>query len=113
MNEMAMPWPAVRYSAAKSDRALTKYAGSSIPCLVLLNEKGEVLSHSYVGGNYVGPYKVMGDLKKLLTGDSSGVARSDFGTPAPVTAASNQPPRTTIKSPSGTNWDEAFKKKSP
>ena len=113
MNEMARPWPAVRYSAAKSDRALTKYAGPGIPCLVLLSEKGEVLSHSYVGGNYVGPHKVMGDLKKLLTGDSGGVARSDFGTPAPIAAASNKPPQTTIESPSGTNWDEAFKKKSP
>ena len=113
MNEMAMPWPAVRYSAAKSDRALTKYAGSGIPCLVLLSEKGEVLSNSYVEGNYVGPHKVMGDLKKLLTGDSGGLVSSNFGTPAPITAPPNQPPRTAIKSPSCTNWDEVCKKKPP
>ena len=114
MAEMAMPWPALRYGAVKSDRALTKYAGPSIPDLVLLNEKGEVLSDSYVGSNYVGPYKVMGDLKNLLTGDSSGLARSDLAASAPVTAsASNQPDKPAIKSPSGTNWDEVFKKKSP
>lgn len=113
MAEMSMPWPALRYGAAKSDRALMKYAGPGIPCLVLLNENGEVLSDSYVGSNYVGPYKVMDDLKKLLTGDSAGVARADIGTPAPVAAASNQPVRQTTNSPSGTNWDEVFKKKSP
>jgi nucleoredoxin len=114
MAEMAMPWPAVRYGAARSDRALTKYAGPGIPDLVLLNGKGEVLSDSYVGDNYVGPYKVMGDLKKLLTGDSSAIAHADLATPAAVTAAaSDQPARTAIKSPSGTNWDEVFKKKSP
>jgi len=115
MAEMAMPWPAVRYSAAKSDRALTRYAGRGIPDLVLLNEKGEVLSDSYVGTNYVGPNKVMGDLKKLLTGDSSSSssARAGLATAAPVTAASDEPARTAIKSPSGTNWDEVFKKKSP
>ena len=113
MAEMSMPWPALRFSAAKTDRALTKYAGPGIPSLVLLNEKGEVLSDSYVGSNYVGPYKVMDDFKKLLTGDSSGVARSDLGTPAPAIAAPSQPAPTGIKSPSGTNWDETFKKKSP
>jgi thiol-disulfide isomerase/thioredoxin len=113
MAEMAMPWPALRYGAVKSDHALTKYAGRGIPDLVLLNQKGEVLSDSYVGANYVGPSKVMNDLKKLLTGNSSGVASSDFSTPAPITAVSNPPERTQIKSPSGTNWDEVFKKKSP
>ncbi len=48
MSEMSMPWPAMRYSAVKGSR-LAKFAGPGIPCLVLLNEKGEVLSHSYVG----------------------------------------------------------------
>ncbi|MEO7167525.1 MAG: thioredoxin-like domain-containing protein [Spartobacteria bacterium] len=113
MAEMAMPWPAVRYSAAKNDRALTKYAGSGIPCLVLLDAKGTVLSDSYVNKEYVGPTKVMRDLKKILTGDASGIASSDFGAPASLTAAEAKPETPAIKSPSGTNWDEAFKKKSP
>ena len=113
MAEMAMPWPAVRYSAVKSDRALTKYAGPGIPDLVLVNEKGEVLSDSYAGKDYLGPHKVMNDLKRLLTGDSSGVVQSDLGTPAPVTTTASEPAKPAIKSPSGTNWDEVFKKKSP
>jgi hypothetical protein len=39
-----------------------------------------VLSHSYEGTNYLGPYEVMDELKKLLTGESDGVARSDLRT---------------------------------
>ncbi len=111
MAEMAMPWPALRFSAVKSSRDLNKYAGSGIPCLVLLNEKGEVLSDSYVSGNYVGPHKVMTDLKKLLTGDGSGVTTSNLATPAAVANVTAKPAGSQIKSPSGTNWDEAFKKK--
>ena len=110
MSEMSMPWPALRYSAVKGSR-LAKYSGSGIPCLVLLDEKGEVLSHSYVSGNYVGPGKVMRDLNKLLTGDGSGIATSGPATPVPVAATAATPAGNSIKSPSGTNWDEAFKKK--
>lgn len=109
MSETSMPWPALRFSAVKQSRSLVKYAGPAIPCLVLLNEKGEVLSDSFVSGNYVGPHKVMNDLKKLLTGDASGIAHSDLGTPAPVAATA--PAGSSIRSPSGTNWDEAFKKR--
>ncbi len=110
MSEMSMPWPALRYSAVKDSR-LAKYAGGGIPDLVLLNDKGEVLSDSYVSGNYVGPHKVMSDLKKLLTGDGGGIATSNLATPAPVAAVAATPAGNSIKSPSGTNWDEAFKKK--
>ncbi len=109
MSEMSMPWPAVRYSATKGSR-LSKYAGPGIPCLVLLNENGEVLSHSYAGKGYLGPYKVMNDLKKLLTGDSGDLAQADLGTPAPLTKTANQPAKK-VNSPSGTNWDDVFKKK--
>ncbi len=113
MSEMSMPWPALRYSAVKGSR-LAKYAGGGIPDIVLLNENGEVLSDSYVSGNYVGPHKVIRDLKKLLTGDGSGIATSDLATRAPVAATTTTaatPVGSSIKSPSGTNWDEVFKKK--
>jgi nucleoredoxin len=113
MGEMAMPWPAVRYSALKGNRALNKYAGPAIPCLVVVNEKGEVLSDSFAGTNYLGPHKVMADLKKLLSGESGGVAHSDLGTPAPGVTTASKAADNAVKSPSGTNWDEVFKKKSP
>ncbi len=102
--DAAMPWPALRYSFAKSSH-LNKYAGPGIPCLVLLNASGEVLSDSFVGNDYVGPYKVMHALENLLTdGATSDAAPASAMNPSPTPAS---------KSPSGTDWDEAFKKKSP
>jgi nucleoredoxin len=113
MGEMSMPWPALRFAAAKSS-PLRKYAGSGIPDLVVLNEKGEVLSDSFAGKEYLGPSKVVGDLRKLLTGDGSEVATNPSSAKIPpATAANQQPSQNVVKSPSGTNWDEVFKKKSP
>ncbi|HEY1770957.1 MAG TPA: thioredoxin-like domain-containing protein [Chthoniobacterales bacterium] len=103
MAEMSMPWPALRYSAAKSDRALNKYCGSGIPDLVVLNEKGDILSDSFAGKTYLGPYKVMDDLRKMLNEGSSAVA----------SAGSDSSPASKIDSPSGTDWDKTFKHKSP
>jgi len=61
-----MPWPAIKYRYAKKIDEVRKYAGSGIPCLVLVDKEGKVLSDSYVDGNYVGPTKVMRDLGELL-----------------------------------------------
>jgi nucleoredoxin len=102
MLEMSMPWPAVRYDFAKSSQALNKYCGPAIPCLVLLNDKGEVISDSFADGKYLGPGKVGNDLQSLLAAEP----------PAPLKDNAAQP-GTSIKSPSGTNWDETFKKKAP
>lgn len=65
MTEAKMPWPAVKFD--KIDRSeIKKFAGSGIPCLVLFNKEGEVISHSYVAGKYVGPSKVLRDLEAKL-----------------------------------------------
>ncbi len=61
-----MPWPAIKFRYAKKVSEVSKYAGNGIPCLVLVDREGNVLSDSYVSGNYVGPTKVMADLEKLL-----------------------------------------------
>lgn len=61
-----MPWPAIKFRYAKPIDEVSQYARSGIPCLVLVDREGNVLSHSYEGDNYVGPSKVMGDLKKRL-----------------------------------------------
>ncbi|MDP4610635.1 MAG: thioredoxin-like domain-containing protein [Opitutales bacterium] len=60
-----MPWPAVKFSKAK-EKVAKQYAGSGIPCLVILDRQGNVLKHSYVDGKYVGPTVVMNELGKLL-----------------------------------------------
>ncbi len=60
-----MPFPAVDYARLRRN-ALASFAGPGIPCLVLLDPDGTVLSHSYVDGQYLGPSKVLRDLEKLL-----------------------------------------------
>lgn len=65
MKDTGMPWLAVRFNSARST-PLRKLAGRGIPCLVLLDENGEVLSHSYKGETYVGPHVPMMELAKRL-----------------------------------------------
>lgn len=100
MIESAMPWPAMRYNALQSS-PLFKYGGPGIPDLVVLNAKGEVLSDSFAGQQYVGPYGVLDDLRKLLSANSTGSAPSTE-TPAP-TAAANEPGKPANKSGGGRN----------
>ena len=65
MKEVQMPWPAVSFRSVERLKEVTKYAGSGIPCLVLVDREGKVLSDSYEGKTYVGPTKVMNDIGKL------------------------------------------------
>ena len=65
MREMHMPWPAVKFDKLAEKEALRKYAGSGIPCLVVVDAEGRVVSDSFVGGQYVGPGKVLGDLDRM------------------------------------------------
>jgi nucleoredoxin len=51
-----------------------KYAGTGIPCLVLVDASGAVLSHSYEGKTYVGPSKVLRDLDKVFAGTGAAPA---------------------------------------
>jgi len=67
MKEYKMDWPAIRFDKAKSS-PLGKYSGRGIPCLVVIDGDGKVVSHSYEGEEYRGPTQVMKDLDKLLKG---------------------------------------------
>ncbi|MCF6312287.1 MAG: redoxin family protein [Verrucomicrobiales bacterium] len=62
IKEDKMPWPAIKYRYAKKIKDINKYAGSGIPCLVMVDREGKIISNSYEGSNYVGPSKVMRDL---------------------------------------------------
>jgi nucleoredoxin len=66
MKESDMPWLALDFDQKKKSKNLTKFAGGGIPCLVLVDSDGNVLSDSYVNGKYVGPTTVMNDLEKRL-----------------------------------------------
>jgi thiol-disulfide isomerase/thioredoxin len=61
-----MPWPAIDFAKLSAKAALKKYAGESIPCLVVLDAAGNVVSDSYAGKNYLGPEKVVGDLTAIF-----------------------------------------------
>lgn len=66
MRDDRMPWPALAWDAIRSTREITRYAGSGIPCLVLVDANGKVLSDSYRWGKYVGPDAVVADTWKIL-----------------------------------------------
>ncbi len=65
MKKYKMNFPAVRFNKVKAS-GIQKYSGSGIPCLVLFDKSGKVVSDSYVKGKYVGPIKVLKDLQKKI-----------------------------------------------
>jgi nucleoredoxin len=66
MRDDKMTWPAVRWDAVSSARDLRRYCGDGIPCLVLIDENGKVLSDTNRWGRYVGPNAVLEDTWKIL-----------------------------------------------
>ncbi len=66
MIEAKMPWTAVKFSKIESMKKINAYAGSGIPCVVVVDAQGNVLADSFKGGQYLGPQKPVDDLKKLL-----------------------------------------------
>lgn len=61
-----MPWPAVLYHSEARKMIKLQYAGSGIPQLVLLDNKGRVLADSFDGKKYLGPQHVLNELDKRL-----------------------------------------------
>jgi len=68
MREANMPWPAIDFSKLASKDAIRKYAGSGIPCLVVVDPSGKVISDSFAGKEYLGPAKVLSDLDNIFAG---------------------------------------------
>jgi nucleoredoxin len=104
-----MPWPALKYNKIRTNKSLKSHAGNGIPCLVLLDANGTVLSHSYVNGQYVGPRRVMADITKTLEA-GGGAAPDGSSAPAPVPEA---PGEKSPAAPRGSTFDDFFKKKNP
>jgi nucleoredoxin len=65
MKTDAMTWPAVRFEDIDHTNA-NKYCGEGIPDLVLVDDSGKVLSDSFQGSKYVGPDKVIDDIKSMV-----------------------------------------------
>ncbi len=74
MRDAQMPWPAVRFDKVAEKEAVQKYAGAGIPCLVIIDSDGRVISHSYEGKTNVGPGKVLSDLDAIFARDANQVA---------------------------------------
>jgi len=68
MREANMPWPAIDFQKLKGKDAIRKYAGDGIPCLILVDATGKVISSTYAGAQYLGPAKVLGDLDAIFAG---------------------------------------------
>jgi nucleoredoxin len=68
MREANMPWPAIDFPKLGGKEAVRKYAGGGIPCLVLVDATGKVISSTYAGAQYLGPAKVLGDLDAIFAG---------------------------------------------
>lgn len=66
MKEDGMGFPAVDFD--KRDNKLMSFSGPGIPCLVLVDQNGKVLSDSYDGDNYRGPDAVLEDARRILAG---------------------------------------------
>lgn len=66
MKDMRMPWPAVDFEKVAGKDEIRKYAGEGIPCLVLIDASGKILSHSYAEKEYRGPAKVLSDLDNIF-----------------------------------------------
>ncbi|MCK6470979.1 MAG: redoxin family protein [Planctomycetes bacterium] len=66
IDEYKMPWLAVKHDQIKASGLQERYAGNGIPDLEMLDGTGQVLSSSFAGKSYRGPYEVLKDLEKAL-----------------------------------------------
>lgn len=66
IDEYKMPWLAVKHDQVKASGLQERYAGNGIPDLEVLGTDGTVVSSSFNGQQYRGPYEVLKDLEKAL-----------------------------------------------
>lgn len=60
-----MPWPAVSFDRIGSVGPILEYAGSGIPCLVLVDEHGAIVADTNVNGDYLGPARVVDAMNEI------------------------------------------------
>jgi len=67
MTSDAMPWPAIWYADIDNpELEAKKYCGEGIPCLVLVDADGHVLSDTYQNGQYTDPHHVIDDIRATV-----------------------------------------------
>jgi len=85
LKSFRMEWPVIGYR--ETPKEISSLADKGIPCLVLVDENGQVLSHSFEGSRYLELEQVMMDIEKRLrkyknsggaSGTGQGKAFDDF-----------------------------------
>ncbi|HJT81013.1 MAG TPA: thioredoxin-like domain-containing protein [Chthoniobacterales bacterium] len=71
MREANMPWPAIDFQKRSQKAGIQKYAGQSIPHLVLVDSNGNVLADSLRDEQKLGPQGVLQALDTRLAGGKS------------------------------------------
>lgn len=66
MKDALIQFPALNWDATKLATEINGYAGPGIPCLVLVDENGKVLSDTYRKGVYIGPNVVLEETWQIL-----------------------------------------------
>jgi thiol-disulfide isomerase/thioredoxin len=66
VKEAHMPWPVIKFRMAREIRAISRWEGNGIPCLVVLTPNGELLYHTYRGEEYMGPQSALDAFVSLL-----------------------------------------------
>jgi nucleoredoxin len=66
MRGYRMPWPALKFGEKENAAILLKHAGRGIPCVVVLDREGNEVASSFEAGKYLGPFKPLETLAKLL-----------------------------------------------
>jgi nucleoredoxin len=75
MAQSNMPWPAVAYDKRTGKAgAIQNNLVREVPCLVLTDATGEILSYSHGGENAAGPEKVLADLDQIFSRGSDSAA---------------------------------------
>ncbi len=74
MREEKMPWPAIDFEKLANKGDLKKYAGDGIPCLVVVDPAGRIISDTYAGQKFLGPQKVLADLEGIFGGTAAPIA---------------------------------------
>jgi len=70
MGQANMPWPAVQYDKLASKAAIQNNFVRGLPCLILVDSSGNILSNSYCTEKNLGPETVLADLDRILSGKS-------------------------------------------
>jgi nucleoredoxin len=65
MTETKMPWPAVGYEQ-RAASPVARLPEGGIPCLVVVDETGEVIARTFVDGKYIGASNVLDAFDKTL-----------------------------------------------